>query len=87
MWLYLQWGAGGPVYNVTVEANFHNTTVAGGCALTEYASTCAATGYCPEHYQPDSCGGVLVEGNVRVNGTDWPAEALAIQAAAGARGL
>lgn len=45
MWLYLQWGPLGPVDNILVENNYHNQTVAGGCATPQHQDTCQATGY------------------------------------------
>ena len=40
MWLYLQWGTMGPVHDLIVEDNWHNQSVAGGCALPEHRATC-----------------------------------------------
>ena len=69
MWLYLQ----GPpccgqsnVSNITVESNWHNQKVAGGCNSNGI-----------------SCKDVWVVNNTLVSGDSWPAEALAVAAAAG----
>lgn len=70
MWLYLQ----GPpcceqanVSNITVESNWHNQQVAGGCNSKPAIM----------------CTGVKVQNNTLVSGESWPAAALAIVAAAG----
>ena len=83
MWLYLQWGPLGPVDHLTVEQNYHNVSNAGGCASPEHADTCKASGFCPTHYPPATCGGTSVVDNVLVNGSAWPPEARDIMAAAG----
>ena len=83
MWLYLQHSGMGPVWNVTVESNYHDQPVAGGCATPQFAGTCNSTGFCPAHYPPATCGGVVVRENVLVRGGRWPAEALAIREGAG----
>ena len=69
MWLYLQWGPLGPVHDIIVEHNWHNQTVAGGCALPEHKATC------PQN--------VTIRNNILVSGSDWPAEAIAVERAAG----
>eukprot|EP00040_Diaphanoeca_grandis_P024232 m.132960 g.132960 ORF g.132960 m.132960 type:complete len:661 (-) comp29643_c0_seq1:46-2028(-) len=69
MWLYLQWGSLGPVHDILIENNYHNQTIAGGCATPKEAPTC------PQN--------LTVRDNVLVNGSAWPAPALAIKAAAG----
>eukprot|EP00041_Stephanoeca_diplocostata_P034044 m.1142210 g.1142210 ORF g.1142210 m.1142210 type:complete len:673 (-) comp24453_c0_seq16:4226-6244(-) len=81
MWLYLQWGPLGPVDNILVENNYHNQTVAGGCATPQHADTCQATGFCPTKYSP--CGNVTIQNNTVVDGDTWPAEAVAIEHQAG----
>jgi hypothetical protein len=86
MWLYLQWGALGAVYNITIEDNFYNQTTAGGCADPEHADTCNSTGWCPAHYPPATCGNVIRRRNTLVNGTAWPVAALAIKERAGPDG-
>ena len=69
MWLYLQWGSLGPVHDILVENNWHNQTVAGGCATPAQKATC------PHN--------LTIQNNVLVTGSDWPADALAVEAAAG----
>ncbi len=83
MWLYLQHGSMGPVDHLTIEDNYHNTETAGGCALPQFADTCQASGYCPDHYPPSTCGGLVIRRNVLVSGATWPAEARRIMARAG----
>jgi hypothetical protein len=51
MWLYLQWGSLGAVNHITIDNNYHNQTVDGGCANKQYADTCQSTGFC---VSPDS---------------------------------
>jgi hypothetical protein len=84
MWLYLQWGTMGAVNHLLVENNYHNQSVAGGCALPQYSATCQATGFCPAHYPPATCGELVLRNNTLVAGSDWPEAAQAIMAAAGA---
>jgi len=84
MWLYLQYATLGPVYDILVERNYFDQPVAGGCATSEYADTCEAHGFCPQHYDPRSCGNVTLRDNLYVRGGAWPSEARAIKAAAGA---
>jgi len=83
MWLYLQWGSLGAVNHITIDNNYHNQSVAGGCATPKEAPTCQATGFCPQHYPPSTCGGLLIQNNVLVNGTAWPQAALDIEGGAG----
>lgn len=71
MWLYLQWGSMGPVHDILVENNWHNQTVAGGCAMPEHKATC------PKN--------LTIQNNTLVSGSNWPADALAVAAAAGAQ--
>lgn len=71
MWLYLQWGTMGPVHDILVEKNWHNQTVVGGCGMAEHKATC------PQN--------LTIRDNVLVKGSDWPADALKVAAAAGAR--
>ena len=59
----------GPVHDILVENNWHNQTIAGGCAMKEHQATC-----------PDN---LTVQDNTLVSGSDWPAEAQAGEAAAG----
>lgn len=79
----LQWGSLGAVNHITIDNNYHNQTVDGGCANPQYADTCQSTGFCPAHYPPSTCGGVDILNNVQVNGSAWPPAALAIEATAG----
>ena len=70
MWLYLQWGPLGPVHDVIVENNYHNQTVAGGCATPQHSATC-----------PDN---VTISNNTLVApGAAWPPAALLIEQQAG----
>ena len=61
----------GPVHDILVENNWHNQTIAGGCAMKEHQATC-----------PDN---LTVQDNTLVSGNDWPAEAQVVEAAAGVR--
>eukprot|EP00038_Savillea_parva_P001651 m.106130 g.106130 ORF g.106130 m.106130 type:complete len:168 (-) comp10574_c0_seq5:1463-1966(-) len=83
MWLYLQWGQLGAVNHLLIEDNYHNQTTAGGCATPEHSDTCQSTGFCPAHYPPSTCGEVVLQNNVLVNGSTWPQAALAIESSAG----
>ena len=74
MWLYLQWGSLGAVHDVIVEDNFHNQSVAGGCATPKEAPTCPVN--------------LTVRNNTLVApGAAWPPAALAIEQAAGVVGV
>jgi hypothetical protein len=59
----------GPVHDILVENNWHNQSVDGGCAMKEHKATC-----------PDN---LKIQNNVLVQGSAWPADALAVEAAAG----
>jgi hypothetical protein len=72
MWLYLQWGPLGPVHDTIVEDNYHNQTIAGGCGDKGPHGHFAT---CPQN--------LTVRNNVLVQGSAWPAAALAIAAKAG----
>jgi hypothetical protein len=72
MWIYLQWGAAGPVSDLLIAGNFHSQPIAGGCGSQEHAPTC-----------PDN---VTVQDNILVlAGRQWPPAARAIISAAGVR--
>eukprot|EP00039_Didymoeca_costata_P005849 m.85191 g.85191 ORF g.85191 m.85191 type:complete len:600 (-) comp13000_c0_seq2:48-1847(-) len=68
MWLYLQWGPLGPVSNITVDNNYHDQIVAGGCATPQHSATC-----------PD----LIVTNNTVVSGGNWPPAAQKIMSGAG----
>ena len=55
MWLYLQHDQLGPVWNLTIEDNYHDVNISGGCALDP--SSCQSTGECPKLYDPKSAAG------------------------------
>merc|ERR1712166_457561 len=67
-WLYLQWGTMGPNHDILVENNWHNQNYSGGCAGQQKST-------CPRN--------VTVRDNIQVNGSVWPAGALAVEALAG----
>ena len=69
MWLYLQWGTMGPVHDIVVEHNYHNQSVAGGCATPKERPTCPSN--------------LTVVNNTLVTGAAWPQAAMDIAAAAG----
>ena len=81
MWLYLQVGKLGGVDNVLVENNWHNQTIAGGCALPSMASTCSCDPPpgIPVRYP---CGNVVVSsersqlatGSTGHHGRHWKAD-------------
>eukprot|EP01052_Picozoa_sp_SAG31_P021113 SAG31_NODE_1616_length_7734_cov_3.954813_4_plen_925_part_00 len=89
MWLYLQWGCLGAVDNLRIEQNFHNQSVSGGCARAELAPSCSCTppkgpvGGCATLPREVPCGNLSLRSNVLVAGSDWPSEAIAIEANAG----
>ena len=85
MWLYLQWGSMSAVDNLLVENNYHNQTVAGGCALPAHVATCQATGFCPTKFSP--CGNLTVANNTVVDGDAWPQAAKDIASAAGVQSM
>jgi len=60
----------GSVHDILVEDNYHDQTVAGGCALPEHRATC------PQN--------LTITGNVLVAASGpWPAAAKEIEAQAG----
>ena len=59
----------GPNHDIVVENNWHNQNISRGCATEQYKSTCPLN--------------MTVRDNVQVEGDAWPAEALAVEAAAG----
>ena len=89
MWLYLQWGCLGAVNNLRIEQNFHNQSETGGCARVELAPSCSCSppkgplGGCTTLPEFSPCGNVSLSSNVLVAGSDWPSQALAIEANAG----
>jgi hypothetical protein len=64
-----QWGTMGPVHDIIVEDNWHDQSVAGGCATPQHQATCPTN--------------LTLTNNVLVSNAAWPAGAKAVEAMAG----